>query len=287
VIAALGAARGYGPGALVCRFRDARITESSGLAASARSDAWFFTHNDSGDGPVVYAVDRMGETLADWRLEGASALDWEDMAQAPGEGKQPALYLGDIGDNLEFRPLISIYRIREPQPDPAHPGTHGIAKAVTRFDLFYEDGPHNAEALLVHPRSGQIFVVTKSGRPCGIYATDGPPRAAEPNRLRKVASLDLAALSSAPAAAAAEGLLVTGGDISPDAARVVLRTYLAAYEWPVVNGNVAAAFRGRPAAIALPETPGGEAIAYSRDGRSLLVSSEGKQSPVYELTPQQ
>lgn len=281
------AARGdYGPAAFVCRFQDPRITECSGLAASSRSDDWFFTHNDSGDGPIVYAVNRRGETIGTWRLEGASALDWEDMARGPGEGGKPALFLGDIGDNLSFRPLVSVYRIPEPEADPAKRGAETVAKGFVRFNLVYDDGPHNAEALLVHPKSGQLVIVTKSAAGSGVYATTGAPRAAEANRLRKVASLDTAVLPATPGAERdPDGQrLVTGGAFSPTGDRLALRTYTSAYEWPVENGDLARAFRGKPTAIRLPGISGGEAITYSRDGRSLLIASEGKEAPVYELT---
>ena len=37
--------------------RDPRITESSGLAASRLHPGIYWTHNDSDDGPYLYAVD--------------------------------------------------------------------------------------------------------------------------------------------------------------------------------------------------------------------------------------
>jgi hypothetical protein len=93
----------YRPPVLLCRFADTRINESSGLAASACSDDYFFTHNDSGDGPRVYAVDRRGKTLTVFTVQGAESLDWEDMARGPGPGGKPALFLADIGDNAAIR----------------------------------------------------------------------------------------------------------------------------------------------------------------------------------------
>src|SRR5205823_4060463 len=44
---------------------DSRIAESSGLAASRTHPGIYWTHNDSSDGPYVYAVDgRTGRTVA-------------------------------------------------------------------------------------------------------------------------------------------------------------------------------------------------------------------------------
>ena len=44
--------------------QDGTINESSGLAASRRNTGLTWTHNDSGDKPHVYAVDRQGNTAA-------------------------------------------------------------------------------------------------------------------------------------------------------------------------------------------------------------------------------
>jgi hypothetical protein len=68
---------------------------------------------------------------------------------------------------------------------------------------------------------------------------------------------------------------VTGGDISPDGSHVVLRNYTAAYEWTVKGDDVAGALKGESTRIALPSSPQGEAITYSRDGKDLIVTSEG------------
>lgn len=50
---------------------DPRIKESSGLAASRKHPGVYWTHNDSDDGPYVYAVDsRTGRTVATVTLRG-------------------------------------------------------------------------------------------------------------------------------------------------------------------------------------------------------------------------
>src|SRR3712207_6972861 len=52
--------------------------------------------------------------------------------------------------------------------------------------------------------------------------------------------------------------------------KVVLRTYSDALEWDVSGGDVLAALTGKPRVTPLPDEPFGEAITYSRDGKSLL-----------------
>src|SRR5689334_16831328 len=95
---------------------DRRIDESSGLVASRRNPGLFWTHNDSGDLPLVYAFDRAGRSRGTWRVEGAQAVDWEDIAAGPGPTQgQSYLYVGDIGDNPRQRDSIVVYRFPEPE----------------------------------------------------------------------------------------------------------------------------------------------------------------------------
>ncbi|MBI3910048.1 MAG: hypothetical protein HY320_03840 [Armatimonadetes bacterium] len=275
----------YTEGKVLCRLQSPLIQESSGLVASSRSDDYFFTHNDSGDGPNLYAVNRKGEVLATLRVTGAAHLDWEDMARGPDEKGKPALYLGDIGDNLGFRPVVSVYRIPEPVIDATRIGISAATAPALRFDLQYEDGAHDAETLLVHPRTGQVFIVTKARKSSAVYVAPTPLRAGRINRLRKVAEVNFGPFPPVAGSQrhADDNFLVTGGDISPDGKRVVVRTYANAYEWKVEQDDMAGAFRRQPVRIPLPAVSGGEAIAYSRNGRSLLTSSEGLNTPVYEL----
>ena len=122
-------------------------TELSGLALSRSGTLW--THNDSGDGPRVLALDRRGRLQREVVLNGAEAIDWEDIAV-----RGRTVYVGDIGDNLAARPNVTVYRFREPPP--------GVTSVTPeRIDLRYTDGAHDAETLLVDPRSGAIIVITK------------------------------------------------------------------------------------------------------------------------------
>ena len=57
-----------------------QIKESSGLACSRLEAGLFWTHNDSGDIPRLFAFDREGKHRGTFHIEDAEALDWEDMA---------------------------------------------------------------------------------------------------------------------------------------------------------------------------------------------------------------
>ncbi|CAM5631922.1 hypothetical protein SANTM175S_05420 [Streptomyces antimycoticus] len=93
---------------------DPRITESSGLAASRLHPGVYWTHNDSSDGPYVYAVDgKTGKTVARVVLRGIG--DPRDV-EAISIGADGNVYVGDIGDNLGGQwSHVWIYRFPEPK----------------------------------------------------------------------------------------------------------------------------------------------------------------------------
>ena len=93
------------------------LAESSGLAVSRTQPGVYWSHNDSGDGPNLYAIDASGRLLATFQIGGAEARDWEDMASGPcigdlapaGAAAPPVcLYLADIGDNDRVRQWLTV-----------------------------------------------------------------------------------------------------------------------------------------------------------------------------------
>ena len=256
---------------------DAAIVESSGLAASGRTPGELWTHNDSGDGPILYATDRDGRARGRFAVTAAVNVDWEDMAAAAGAGGEPALYVADIGDNARARDDLVVYRVAEPAVAPRAdpPDLAPVATApAERFPFVYPDRHHDAESLLVDPRTGEMLVVTKEA--FGGASLYRFPEPLTPGEAATLAAVGRAALPGV--------LPATGGAVSPDGSRLVLRTYATAYEWPVAPGqSLAAALAGRPRRLVLPSVPQGEAIAYRADGRALLFTSEGSPCPLHEV----
>ena len=287
MLALILAAAVYVDPAVAFAFEDPRITESSGLA-SASTDGIVFTHNDSGDAARFFAVDvATGETRTVYELPGVQARDWEDMARGPDESGRSSLWLGDIGDNNARRDRgLLVHRIPEPRPTDRERVT---TEAPVSFRLRYADGPRDAEALLVHPRTGRLYVVTKplSGG-ARVYAAPEQLDPDDPNALTLVAEVELERTGTAggPGIGSLAQRLVTAGDISPDGRRVALRTYTDVYEWAVEGEDVAGAFEGDPEISPLPETFQGEGLAYTSDGTALLTSTEGERAPVHRLVRQ-
>jgi hypothetical protein len=273
----------YAAPARIAKLEDKSVNESSGVVASRRNRGLFWTHNDSGDGPNLYAFDREGRKRGVWRVEGAQAVDWEDIAAGPGpEPGRAYLYVGDTGDNDRAREQVTVYRVPEPQvsdadaaSDRKNPRPTEAAEAIR---LKYPDGRHDAETLLVHPRTADIYVVTKSPAVAGVYKLAAPYSTKQVNTLALVTELRVPALFAG---------LLTGGDISPDGTRVVLCDYLAAYELTLPAaapaGGFDAVWKQTPLAIDLGEREQGEGICYGEDGSSVLATSEKRPTPLIEV----
>ena len=82
----------------VVRLSESSVTESSGLAASWRTVNHFWTHNDSGGQPRLFAFDSQGQATGKVELQGVKASHWEDMASYVDNGI-PRLLVADCGDN--------------------------------------------------------------------------------------------------------------------------------------------------------------------------------------------
>jgi hypothetical protein len=272
------AACGYGPATRLTALQDRAVAEASGLAASRRTPGAYWTLNDSNNEPRLFAFDRTGRALGTFRVEGAQNSDWEALQAGPGPNGAHALYVGDIGDNQAHRQDIQVYRLPEPALDlTAAKPSSGVARPVERFFLFYPDGAHDAEALLVHPTSGELLIVTKSFAGLSSVYRAPPLSSRERVGLEHVAEVDLTGL----------GLLagvVTDAAYAPDARRIALRTYVAALEYDVPSSQDPAATWSQPPHVyPLQDGRQGEGITYRPDGRALLTIGEGSPAQVYAL----
>ena len=60
---------------LQATFQSPRVLESSGVAISRQYPGVVWTHNDSGDGPYLYATDLTGAARGFLLVSGADAFD--------------------------------------------------------------------------------------------------------------------------------------------------------------------------------------------------------------------
>lgn len=253
------------------------ITESSGVVDSRCNENVLWTHNDSGDGSFIYALDKKGAKLGTFRVAGAKNVDWEDIATFKNPAGECFLYIGDIGNNDLDRDELTVYRVKEPivtgdtNSSREKPIETEKAEAI-KFS--YPDSTHNAETLMVHPATGDVYIVTKEDSdPAGVYKLPANYNANSPNKPEKISDFKVPAIPYG---------LLTGGDVSPDGKHVVICDYFAAYEinLPANAKNFDEIWKQDITKINLGERKQGEAIAYSANGKSLYATSEKKNSPV-------
>lgn len=232
----------------VLTFQDATIDESSGLVDLGDT---VLTVNDSGGDPVVYVVAKgSGQTVGRTTYTSDDVVDVEAIAAAP----DGTVWVGDIGDNGKRRSSVAVYRLPRVEPGDT-------TVEATRYDLAYPDGARDAEALLVHPRTGRLYVVSKGLFRGEVYAA---PRRLDPSQVNLLRPVGRA------------GGLVTDAAFLPDGRHALLRGYAKA------TLHDAGSWRSR-GSMPLPDQQQGEGLAVEPDGRRVLVSSEGGHSAVLSV----
>lgn len=229
------------PGRVELTFRDPAIVEASALVVR---DGLYLTVNDSGDRGRVFVVDSSGRTVGttSWAEE---PTDLEALAPAgPGE-----VWVGDLGDNTASRDTVRLLRV------PYGRGDRTVTP--TAYPLVYPDGPRDAETLLAEPRTGRLFVVSKTIFGGTVYAAPRRLSPDRPNRLRAVAG--------APG-------LATDGAFFPDGRHLVIRGYGDATVYSYPSFEELGSFR-------LPEQEQGEGIAVDERG-GIHVDTEGQHTDV-------
>lgn len=238
------------PATKVSTINDARITESSGLAASMTHPGLAYTVNDSGDEARVFAVDiASGKVVGVTKVAGAQWADAEAMALWDG-----TLWIADVGNNQFSRHDQALYSFAEPGP-----GDHEVT--ASRYPLQVDGPSPDIEAMVVLPDRIDLYA---KGWP-QAYTLELPRqlRADAPNEARVTTRM------MAPYASDAT--------VTPDGRYVLIRN-LALVEvhdaatWRVLHRD------------AIPVTDrGGETITVEPNAKSYLIGSEGANSPLLRI----
>ncbi len=129
-----------------------------------------------------------------------------------------------------------------------------------QYVVKYSDGARNAESLVVHPKTGRVYIIDK--KEDGGHLFEGPATlsASGTNYFKPIAAVDLWATDAA---------------FSPDGQQLAVRGYLGGiyYDW---NGGRIK----RVGRLDVPLQGQGESVSYSADGTKLMYGSEGTDSPV-------
>ena len=257
------------------------VVEASGLAASKCQPDVFWTQNDSGDGAFIFAVNTAGENLGTWRIPNAQNNDWEDIAEFKDASGKCYVYIGDIGNNGGKQRAHSIYRVAEPIVSAGSRNTTEKNSLVTEpaelLSFSYPSKVHDAETLIVHPVSGDIYVLSKSKQePSVVYKLSPAFGSSEPQQAKAVAEIKVPSVPFG---------LLTGGDAASDGRRVILCDYIDGYELtlPAGDNTFDDIWKQQPVRIDLGPRDTGEAVTYNNDASVIYATTEGAKAPIIEV----
>jgi hypothetical protein len=271
------------------------ISEASGIAVSRNFPGRLYHHNDSGSGSFFYLTDASGGQTQKVEFSAKAPFDLEDMSIGPcAEGS--CLYLADMGDNFRIRKSLSLWIVPE--------AAAFAEKADGRLVLFrYPDKAHDAEAMAIHPESGDLYILTKEyerggklGLPAQLFRLSAFALrgyvSGQVLNLESVSTIDIPWLSSGFKPA---GMRVTSMDIRPDGKALLVLTYDSVLEVDfekAVSGESRSWKRGEDYSIQRHEglLSQLEAISYAADGQSYLMDSEfnaskgDKEAPILQAS---
>ncbi|OEK07513.1 hypothetical protein [Roseivirga misakiensis] len=238
------------------------LDEASGLAHSRSNSNYLWSHNDSGGNPQLFLMDEAGADIGRFTIDGAQNLDWEDLAIGPGPTPgTDYLYVGDIGDNRAVRPDRTIYRVPEPDLNTGSIPASSTLSGAETINYVYEDGPRDAEALMVDPSNNDLYIVSKREASVILYVLPFPQNVAQMDTAERVTVLPFTQ--------------ITAGDISFDGNEVVLKNYLNIYHWSKTGSeSIRELLSTTPERLNYTVEPQGEAIAWHTNGNQFYTISE-------------
>jgi hypothetical protein len=270
---------------IVGQIESAGIDEASGLAASRVDGNLYWTHNDSGGEPVLYALTRKGREVGRVRITGVRNEDWEDMAAFSRGGKN-YLVVGEIGDNPGKRAEIQLIIVEEPTRAALKEGRELKLAPAWVQRVRYSDGPRDCESLAVDEREGKVYLLSKRDYPAGLYQVNLGPEFAEataqrvgvvrhlpqPSEIQKTLPVPRGKYFGQP----------TAMDFSPDGTWAVVLTYghLALFERHGAEPWGGALAR-EPVALLPHEILQAEAVCVVPGKREILALGEGVGSVLY------
>jgi len=257
------------------------LGEASGIVRDPRRADLYWLHNDSGNDPVLFAVDTAGTLVGRTPIVGATSRDVEDVALARC-GAAWCLYYADMGDNAAVHPDIVVHRLPlPPVPSDAAVPTDPVSPLAS-YTLVYPGGARDAESLFVDAVRGELGIVTKGRNDMvELYVADlqALESADGPVALHRVGRLDV------PIQPDVSSHLVTAADLSPDGTRLAVRSYTALYlfDWAGSASFDTLAVPEQASLVPAIE-PQGEGVAFAADGERLYLASEGRDNRPPQLS---
>jgi hypothetical protein len=274
--------------------RSERASEISGLAVSPRTPGLLWSINDSGDGPFLYALGEDGSDRGTVRVRGAQNIDWEDLAAFELDGKS-YLLIADVGDNLSWRPAVTLYVVEEPVLQGARFGEQAQVDPIWILRARLQGGPADCEAVAVDARARRILLLSKRTVPPVLYSLPLVARRDAPRgRDDLLVAQRMTTVPGIPQPSArdleldpeygAGSARPTALDVSADGARAVVLTYKEGYVFERAAGEGwAQAFAHVPVRVRMPYMKAMEAGGFAPDGRTIYATSEFLPTPIFRF----
>jgi len=258
--------------------QDPAITEASGLAASSHDPNFLWIINDSGGTPEVHLTETNGTARGKVRLKNVANIDWEDLASF-SLGGQNYLLIADTGDNNAKRSICKLYIIREPAIPAPGKNLDETTLPAWQIEFTYQGGPRDCESVAVDTSTGKILLVSKRTRPPEVYET--PLRAPGKRGVITLIPIGQTEVKSPGGALVSMYDQPTGLDITADGTAAAITTYYGVFLFPRrPEESWAQAFARPPTPLGSHLLGQAESVAFSKNGKTIYVTSEGLQAPI-------
>jgi len=224
----------------------------------------FWVHNDSGNDPFIMLMKMDGKIESIKEITSAPNYDWEDIAT----DTKGNIYIGDIGNNLNTRRTLQVYKI----PNPS--STTSVRIPAEKIEFSYADQKlfppkenrlvYDAEALLFFNDSIFIFNKNRTQPFDGFVRMYKVPAKAGSYEAHLADSLYLGG-------EAKELGWITGADISRDGKKVALLTHEKV--WLFTDFKSSNFFKGRIGMMDLKHFSQKEAICFD-DQNKIFIADE-------------
>lgn len=238
------------------------LTESSGLQTYNHGIIW--THNDSGNLPVIYKIDTAGKINQFKTITNATNFDWEDLAK----DDKGNLYIGDFGNNNNERKSLQIYIVSNPNDVKEDRLKAEVISFTYSDQKAFPPSPSNmnfdVEAMIVFDHNIYLFSKNNTSPYSGyvkLYKLPVTPGKHEAKLIDSLFIDDNSMLENS----------ITAADISPDQKKIVLLTYNNI--WLLNNFEGDNFFNGDIVPIQLPTLTQKEGVSF-KNNTEIYISDE-------------
>ena len=223
------------------------IRESSGVVASRQFDEVYWTLNDSGNTPDLFATRLNGKFIQKISVQGAQNIDWETL----GIDDQNQLWIGEIGNNSRLRTDLKVLVVAEPNPF-----TDTEVEIRASYPYRYPNENVDAEGMFI--ANSMPYIVSKEQERAVLYRFSTLQADIE-HVLERVGEF-------------VEAKWVTGAGVSEDGTRLAICTYDSLWVYHGTSDNLAQMIQSKP--WHLQHNFLGEAVCF--DGTDLVLTNEAR-----------